>query len=96
MISMWVKDHLGEAVRNRTSLIFYAGLVYSIVVRLASCSKGRPTLHLSNGSPFGGTLTTLPSWSVAMSSPLWHYKAPSLRRLRTNQVERLARLSQEV
>ena len=79
MIAMWVKDHLGEAVRNRTSLLVCPGSVDRIVVRLADCSKDRPTLHLSNSSPFGGTLTTLPSWSGAMSIPLWHYKAPSLR-----------------
>ena len=70
MIVMWVKDRPREPVQNRTSLLVCAGLVDIIVVRLAGCSKGRPTLHLSNSSPFGGMLTALPSWSAARSSPL--------------------------
>ena len=74
MIAMQVKDHPREAVRNHTSLLVRAGSIDTIVMRPAGCSKGRPALHLSNSSPFGGTLTTLPSWSAAKFGPLWHYR----------------------
>ena len=87
MIAMQVKGHPGEAIRNRTSLLVCAGSVDSIVLWPAGYSKGRPALHLSNSSPFSGTLTTLPSWSAARSDALWHYKAPNLRQLRTKPFE---------
>ena len=85
MIAMRVKDHLGEAARNRTSLIVCAGSVDRIVVRPAGYSKGQLALNLSNSSPFGSTSTVLPSWSATRSSLLWHYKVSSLRRSRTNR-----------
>ena len=87
MIAMRVKDRIGEVVWNRTSLLVRAGLVDSIFARPAGCLKGRLALHLSNSSPFYGTLMALPSWSVARSGPLWYYIAQSLRRLRTKLVE---------
>ena len=96
MIAMQVSDRPGEAVQNRTSLSIHSGLVDSTVVQPTGCLKGLPARRLSNSLPIDGTLAALPSWSVARSGPLWHYKALGLGRLRTKPVGWLVLLAQEV
>ena len=83
MIAMRGSDHPREDVRNRYSLSAPAWIVDNTIVQLAGCLKGRSAQHLSDSLSFDGTLKAQPSWSASRSGPLWHSKAPSPRRLRT-------------
>ena len=83
MIVVRRSDRLREAVRNRTSLSAPAWTVDSTVVKLTGCLKVQPSQRFSDSLRFGGTLKAQLSWSAARSGLLWHYKAPSPRRLRT-------------
>ena len=87
MIAIRGFDRPGEAVWNPTSLSAPTWIVDSTVVQPTDYLKGQPAQHLQDNLPFGGTLKAQPSWSVARSGPLWHYKAPSSRRLRTKLIE---------
>ena len=80
-------DRLGEVVRNCTSLSAPTRTIDSTVVQTVGCLKGQPAQRLLDSLPFGGTLKVHPSWSAARFGPIWHYKAPSPRRLRIKPTE---------